>query len=455
MQTDRPSSTLRLGLLLIFGLILTWLVTSRTMVSFLAVASPSIARVINASDSRALIARVEKEFAARDAIVKPGNATATQPTGPAASKAPATVPEPPSSLVRASDADLKSWLETALARDPLNTRALSLLARLAADTNEARATALMQLTVARSRHESQAIQWLLARAYEAKDDPAIVANADLLLRTRPVAREALVPYLTAVAERESGRPELIKLLAEKPVWRKDFFRYLPNSITNSNTPLRLFLDLKETANPPISQEIRPYLDFLLQRKFHELAYFTWLQFLTPEQMSEAGFLYNGSFESEPSGMPFDWDIASGSNVMVEIRPRPDSPEKRALFIEFAQGRVQFQPIGQTVLLAPGRYTLRGQYRGDINGRRGLVWRATCAGGDGERFGESAMIVGSAPSWREFQFSFEVPDRAVPSKPSEGNPCRAQRLRLEHATRSASEDLLTGGVWFDELIVRRD
>jgi hypothetical protein len=51
-----------------------------------------------------------------------------------------------------------------------------------------------------------------------------------------------------------------------------------------------------------------------------------------------------------------------------------------------------------------------------------------------------MFVGSAPSWTDFDFSFTVPEEN----------CRAQEVRLMLAARSASEQLVSGTVWYDEL-----
>ena len=44
--------------------------------------------------------------------------------------------------------------------------------------------------------------------------------------------------------------------------------------------------------------------------------------------------------------------------------------------------VEFQPVWQLLMLPEGRYKLKGEYKGEIAGRRGLVWRLACA--DGER-----------------------------------------------------------------------
>ena len=58
-----------------------------------------------------------------------------------------------------------------------------------------------------------------------------------------------------------------------------FFHSLPRHITDARTPLNLLSELKASAARPTKKEVADYLRFLIGRKLHELAYYTWLQFL--------------------------------------------------------------------------------------------------------------------------------------------------------------------------------
>ncbi|MGA7384621.1 MAG: hypothetical protein WBW81_08035 [Methylocella sp.] len=135
-------------------------------------------------------------------------------------------------------------------------------------------------------------------------------------------------------------------------------------------------------------------------------------------------------------------MPEGEGVTLDIAPRPEATDKHALFLQFGQGRVNFPGVSQTTMLPPGGYRFRGSLEGAVAGRRGLQWGISCMGG--ATIGKSQMILGSFPVWRDFEFAFAVPESG----------CRAQSVRLGLAARSASEQLVSGSIWFDELSISR-
>jgi hypothetical protein len=303
----------------------------------------------------------------------------------------------------------------------------------------------MQAAVRRSLRESTAVYWLMRHSYEKRIYGASVRYADTLLRTRPQVIEQVMPILSRIAETKDASGELKKLLAGNPPWRPQFLYYLPESISDARTPLDIFLSLRDTATPPTAADLHSYLTFLIAHKFHELAYYTWLQFLPPEQLTKVGLLFNGGFEIIPSGLPFDWVITPGADVTIDIAAIPEADAGRALFVEFGHGRVDFRGVKQLLMLSPGTYQFHGKYRGDIIGRRGLQWRIICAGG-ATPIGEGLMVTGAAPTWKDFEFSFTVPGA--------NSDCRAQYVRLDLDARSASEQFVSGSIWYDELRITR-
>jgi hypothetical protein len=388
-----------------------------------------------------------KSFVAYLAETAPETATGIQPDDPVAflKLAETSLGANPKSLSAETREQIRTWTQNVMLKEPLNARALSILAHLAEDgADDKRTSRLMLAAARRSVHESSAIYWLMRQSYGREDFASTVYYADILLRTRPRYATGVIPVLAQMSEHTKGSIELKRLIESNPPWRSQFFSALSGNIVDARTPLNLLLSLKDTHNPPTVAEINLYLSFLIEKKLYQIAYYAWLQFLSPEQLGGLGLLFNGNFESAPSGLPFDWLITPGSGATVDIVPRPDQDDKRALFIEFGYGRIELGPIRQLVVLAPGAYQLKGEYQGEIIGQRGLQWRVTCAEGASVSIGQSPMAVGIARSWKSFEFEFTVPHK----------DCRAQYVDLVFDARSASEKLVTGSIWYSGLRIDR-
>lgn len=419
----------RAVILTLIAIFLVWEVVTRSFVAYLADVAPETALWLRPTDSRAL-SRLAEIRLALDRSAKTSDFKSSSRD---------------MAVNHATSRESATWAKGALPGDPLDARAFGVLGQLADDASDARTAArFMQAAVRRSLHETAAVYWLMRRSHDEHDYGAAIRYADTLLRTRPQLIAQAMPTLSQIAESKDAGTELGDLLAANPPWRQQFFDLLPDYISDARTPLYFFLGLRATATPPSPPELRGYLDFLIRHTFYDLAYYTWLQMLPPEQLEHAGLLFNGSFELTPSGVPFDWIISSGSGVTATIATRPDRDTERAFFIEFGHGRVDFPGISQVTMLSPGTYKFQGKYSGDIGGRRGLRWRITCAGATAIPIGESSMALGIAPPWKEFEFSFSVPKA----------DCRAQYVRLVLDARSPSEQFVSGSIWYDELRIMR-
>ncbi len=326
-----------------------------------------------------------------------------------------------------------------IAASPFNAGGLTVLGQLADfDQDPGLAGPLMRAAARLSIRESYAVYWLLQRSLDAGDYANVIERADSLLRTRSRSVPLVVPVLAKLVEQNQATPAVAKLLASNPPWRASFFAALPQNITDARTPLHLFLGLHGTAAPPSESELSSYLDFLMTKNLYELAYYSWLEFLPREKLMRISPMNNGGFETRPSGVPFDWTLPYGSGFMAEIRSAPETDGGHALSIAFTHGRAEFAGVSQTTLLGPGSYTISGRYKGILVGRRGLVWRVNCLGKG--TIGQSIPLSGDFPEWNEFTFTVTIPPEG----------CRAQQIRLDLDARSASEKLVSGSMWFDDL-----
>lgn len=347
-------------------------------------------------------------------------------------------------LSEADYVQARTWAEWALRQDPLNARALRILAQVAEHDSDVRTEELMRAAAQRSPQESLAIFWMMRQSYRDKHYAEAMRYADILLRTRPQLENHVFPMLGRIAEIPTAKGELTSMLAENPPWRGNFFDALPRNITDARTPLELLLSLRDAAVPPTDKERKAYLQALIEHKLYELAYYGWLQFLPPDQLKNTGRLYNGSFEVPPSGLPFDWVFKKGPGVNIKFAPRPDQDREQALLIEFGPGRVDFRTgVTELVLLPPGHYRLEGKYKADIVSQRGLQWSVKCAG-ETTSIGVSGTMNGSSPTWQDIDLTFTVPE----------DKCPAQYVSLALDARSASEQFVLGAVWYDDLAIER-
>jgi len=453
----------------VVGASLIWLVLVHSLAAYLAETAPDLALAINSSQPAALIKLTESRVNPKEpetprdpsdrstpiedtsrlaefaiAPAEEANADEAEPVGTdqaRTAEAGTSLKDDP-----AAREQVRALAERALMLDPLNARALRLLAQIAEfDGTSDKVADLMKAAARRSLRETTAIHFMMQRRFELGDYIGTLDHADTILRTAPRLVRFVVPFLARIAEDAEARPLFEQRLAANPPWRAAVLSALPGAISDAHTLLDLLLSLRETPAPPTAADLRGYIGVLIKHGYFELAYYAWLQFLPPEQLASAGLLFNGHFEHAPSGLPFDWQIASGAGSAIYVGPAAGLDKGQALQIELGQGRVDFGYVQQTVLLAPGSYRFEGRYRGDLAGRRGLVWRLGCAGKQGSLLAQSPMIIGPAPTWRPFDVNFTVPE----------TDCRAQQIRLIHDARSASEKFISGVVRLADLRIVRD
>jgi tetratricopeptide (TPR) repeat protein len=448
------------------GIILLWLVLSRSLAAFLADTAPQAALWFDSRKPEALVNLADRALVARsDSALGDAPSQDSEDASAGSQNVSGKISKYLQNLTHAfsrfetigrnlnvsrpvapdNEPAVRMRAQTAVTNDPLNVRALRILGQLAeADSDDEDATKFMHAADDLSLHENYASYWLMRRSATTGDYKSAIYYADVLLRTNPQSSAYVVPVLAQISEDKAGATLVKALLTDNPPWRRQFISMLPNSVTDARTPLDLLLALRDSPVPPSTEEIGPYLDFLIARKFYGLAYYTWLQFLPSQELGRAGLLYNGSFEVTPSGLPFDWKITPGAGVTVDIVSPPDELGRHALLIDFQYGRVEYHSVSELVMLTPGSYEFKGEYKGKLAGPRGMKWRIVCANGTLTSGGESPMIAGVAKDWSNIGFTFTVPDK----------DCPAQYVRLDLDARMVSEQLISGSILFDDVQILR-
>ena len=450
----------RIIALTLLGLFLLYHIVTKSFGAYLADADPEAALVLNRNNPTALLNLAEDKLS-KDAsfgfldpvLAPPRNAGpgSTVPKGDdtAPTDVPTEVPSPAanqSTLDQSALDEIRELAERAIAQDPLNARAFRILGQISERTSDEMQTQkLMQAAVRRSLLESIAVYWMMRKSFQDQNYNAALRYADTLLRTRPQALGPIMPIMGKMAELPEASADLKLLLSTNPPWRPQFLSSIRNAISDARTPLDILLSLKDTANPPTATDLRPYLDFLIRHGFYDLAYYTWLQFLPPEQLAQAGHLYNGGFDAPPSGTPFDWVLTKGTGVTAQVAAKSEKPGERALHLQFGPGRVDYREVTELIMLSPGSYQFQGKYKGDLVSERGLEWRIVCAAKEQNVIGRGVVSRSTTAQWQDLEFSFTVPEA----------DCPAQYVKLVFDARSASEKFISGNIWFDDFKIARE
>lgn len=431
---------------LMAGLLLAWLVIAYTFAANLAQTAPASALRLRASDPVALLRLAEDRL--------DGKADGDNQTAPLAPQLLDPVALRRSRLQ--ANADIGDLARRVVQADPLNARAMRLLGE-AADANAAleprepggseaakmqRTAGFMRAAARLSAREAVAVEWMMRYAMTTQDFPAAVAYADTLMRSYPAVIATFSAPFGRLLGDKAFAPHLMAVLEQNPPWRENLLISMLGTLTDARMPLDVLFALKATEHPPTVNELRAYVQFLAQHKLYEMSYYTWLQFLPAEHLRRAGFLFNADFKFDPSGFPFDWAIEQGSGVNVELVP--DASAGRTLRIVFGEGRAQFRGVSQVMLLSPGHYTFRNDYRGQLAGRRGLEWRVRCLGTE-KMIGHGPIPVGRVADWTRGSFQFVVP----------AQDCRAQVVQLLIDARSPSELLIEGEILINGLSIVRE
>jgi hypothetical protein len=439
--------------LVLFSLLLCWLILTASLPYALVPSAPDVALRLNPNNPPALIAIAERTRAKLLSLVG-ANVSQAAPAAPEQEKGDgvtiADLPKAPDASGEADDlqaereelrGQIRELATKAIAADPMNATAFRLLAEVTGDPTQIRN--LMLQALARSRRESTAVFWLLDDSYRHGDIPAAVDYADILLRTKPEIAEHVLNYITNITRDPAGRSLIVEKVANVPDWRGPFFENLPGMLQQSEAVLDVLNGLKASGRPATGNELQPILKYLLKIDRADVAYNVWLQSLPDSRLESLGLMSDPGFENAPGTLPFDWHAQVGINASLEFVPLNQPGGKRLLHITFNGGRVEFPEVAQVLLLAPGRYRLEGKVRGSIQGPRGLRWQIRCL--TGKTLGETEMLMGKSLQWRTFSLEAEVP---------KSQDCTGQSVNLIHDTRSASEEFMSGEVWFGDLKLER-
>src|SRR5690606_13013725 len=156
-------------------------------------------------------------------------------------------------------------------------------------------------------------------------------------------------------------------------------------------------------------EVGRWIDRLARTGQWGEAYARWAGELDATAQGRLASVYNGDFESPPSGNGFDWRIGNVPGVIIEREALAGTRGSHALKLLFLERRVQAIPVNQWLLLSPGPYRLRFRARGhDLRADRGVQWLLRCQQPRGAELAASEILEGTF-DWSELVVPFVVPE----------------------------------------------
>ncbi|QDX27474.1 hypothetical protein FPZ54_16670 [Sphingomonas suaedae] len=257
----------------------------------------------------------------------------------------------------ASDLDQASGLaEAALARDPLSVDAVNALALVAAHKeDEAGAARLFRASEFLSRRHLPTQIWLIEEAVRRNDIPSALSHYDRALRTSKSAADYLLPTLVAAADDPQILPALNTILAPRPDWWRQFLALAIKDVRDSRALLAigrtLRLAMSDEAETNFVQQI---IRRLIADRHYQSAYAYYADTKRLES-TQAAALRDGDFSGDRSPLPFDWWFRDDYELSAGKEVFGDDP--RLVLRSNASGGGEV--ARQLLILAPGRYTLKG------------------------------------------------------------------------------------------------
>ena len=184
-----------------------------------------------------------------------------------------------------------------------------------------------------------------------------------------------------------------------------------------------------------------WIDRLVKDKLWGEAYARWVGGIQKNAPFHLSHVYNGDFETVPSGTGFDWRIGDSAGVLVDRPAGASADGSHALRLTFLDRRVDAIPLHQWLMLGPGNYRLRFHAAAqDLRSDRGVQWVVSCTD-DGKELAASERFTGSF-DWELFELRFDVPAQR----------CEAQDLWLRNAGAAAAGKIIGGTILFDDVAI---
>lgn len=322
-----------------------------------------------------------------------------------------------------------------LATRPIDGRAFRLLAQNTA-ASQARGDALYAIAARRAPRDVATRAALADRAFAAGDIGQGIEHLDALLRVAPQLADELLGQLAPHLGDPRLREALAVRVARSPNWRPALAGALL-----ANTDPQAAVDLlaaiaRADALTPAESSTRITLLQRLHRDGDARA--LWLAALPAHDRAGAtATVFDGGFEHPDVADGYGWRVGQAPGVAIAFESGDAVQGASALWLQFEGRAVQWLPVEQMLVLAPGAYRLTLAANNTTDSARPFALDVVCREGGRVLATLPLPAAATRPRWSTTDLTFTVPAG-----------CDAQLLRLRHLARSLAERRVTGALGLD-------
>ena len=233
-------------------------------------------------------------------------------------------------------------------------------------------------------------------------------------------------------------------LPQNPTMARAYFRVMLRN--DERDPVHQAWTWLAARSIPDGRLTNEYVDFLVKGREYDEAVATWLSYLGENRGNylKSDFLYNGGFETEPSGSIFDWRIGRAPGVEVTRDTGVVHSGGRSLQVAFGgETNVSFRGVSQEVILSPGNYRFQAHVRTEgITTDKGIAFRIYDADNPARLDVRTPQLTGTH-DWTELKADVRVPE-----------PTRRIRVELIRDPSEKFDNKIKGTVWIDDVRFQR-
>lgn len=306
-----------------------------------------------------------------------------------------------------------------------------------------KSTALVLQVANRSFRDVGAQTTAINLSIAKKNFSGALFHMDGLLRSRPEFAKSFYPLILSMSLEKDGLAATAKMLATAPPWRRLFMEFATQQTDQKSVVYSILSALRDMKAEVLLTELRSFIQQLFKSKDFETAYFIWLDFLSPAELSKVGSLYDTGFDLPVNNLGYGWNFLPVDNSELKIVTKTNVGSDFALNIHFSSLKKLFPTVSQYVRLDPGTYHFSGEVKTEqLVSPAGLNWRIACVDTP-VQIGVSPTLLENGP-WKLFEFNFTVPIEN----------CGTQALYLTWASAAALDRVVDGTISFDNLQIEK-